>query len=83
MANYGMKELSKTTPQLEDFPPKFRKLGMFIINSGQLMTLKEAFMRSRVRSPSAPPIISVVYDTSGFYVYFIATVFATIRSQNS
>ena len=37
-----MKELSKTTPELEDFPPKLRKLGMFIINSGQLMTLKEA-----------------------------------------
>lgn len=37
-----MKELSKTTPKLEDFPPKLRKLGMFIINSGQLLTLKEA-----------------------------------------
>jgi len=37
-----MKELSKATPKLEDFPPKLRKLGMFIINSGQLMTLKEA-----------------------------------------
>jgi len=37
-----MKELQKTTPKLEDFPPKLRKLGMFIINSGQLMTLKEA-----------------------------------------
>jgi len=37
-----MQELSKTTPKLEDFPPKLRKLGMFIINSGQLMTLKEA-----------------------------------------
>jgi len=37
-----MQELSKTTPKLQDFPPKLRKLGMFIINSGQLMTLKEA-----------------------------------------
>ena len=37
-----MKELTKTTPKLEDFPPKLRKLGLFIINSGQLMTLKEA-----------------------------------------
>jgi len=37
-----MQELPKTTPKLEDFPPKLRKLGMFIINSGQLMTLKEA-----------------------------------------
>ncbi len=37
-----MQELTKTTPKLEDFPPKLRKLGMFIINSGQLMTLKEA-----------------------------------------
>jgi len=37
-----MKELPNTTPKLEDFPPKLRKLGMFIINSGQLMTLKEA-----------------------------------------
>jgi len=37
-----MQELTKTTPELEDFPPKLRKLGMFIINSGQLMTLKEA-----------------------------------------
>ncbi len=37
-----MKELTKTTPKLEDFPPKLRKLGLFIMNSGQLMTLKEA-----------------------------------------
>jgi len=37
-----MQELPKTTPKLEDFPPKLRKLGMFMINSGQLMTLKEA-----------------------------------------
>jgi len=37
-----MQELQKITPKLEDFPPKLRKLGMFIINSGQLMTLKEA-----------------------------------------
>ncbi len=32
----------KTDMKIEDFPPKLRKLGMFIINSGQLMTLKEA-----------------------------------------
>jgi len=32
----------KIDMKIEDFPPKLRKLGMFIINSGQLMTLKEA-----------------------------------------
>jgi len=37
-----MDELTKSALKLEDFPPKLRKLGMFIINSGQLMTLKEA-----------------------------------------
>ena len=37
-----MRELAKSSPKLEDFPPKLRNLGRFIINSGQLMTLKEA-----------------------------------------
>ena len=37
-----MQELAKSSTKLEDFPPKLRKLGQFIINSGQLMTLKEA-----------------------------------------
>jgi len=33
---------TKKELELNDFPPKLKKLGMFIINSGQLMTLKEA-----------------------------------------
>ena len=37
-----MQSLPKTTPKLEGFPPKLRKLGLFMINSGQLMTQKEA-----------------------------------------
>ena len=37
-----MNELAKASTKLEDFPPKLRKLGLFIINSGQLMILKEA-----------------------------------------
>jgi len=37
-----MNELSNPSTKLEDFPPKLRKLGQFIISSGQLMTLKEA-----------------------------------------
>jgi len=37
-----MQELSKPTPKLDDFPPKLRKLGLFMISSGQLMTIKEA-----------------------------------------
>ncbi len=37
-----MDELTKSALKLEDFPPKLRKLGMFMINSGQLMTLKDA-----------------------------------------
>ncbi len=37
-----MQELAKSSTKLEDFPPKLRNLGRFIINSGQLMTLKEA-----------------------------------------
>jgi len=37
-----MQELAKKSSKLSDFPPKLRKLGQFIINSGQLMTLKEA-----------------------------------------
>jgi len=37
-----MKELSNSTPKLSDFPPKLRKLGLFMINSGQLMTIKDA-----------------------------------------
>jgi len=36
------KEKSVIAEQLAVYPPKLRKLGMFIINSGQLMTLKEA-----------------------------------------
>ena len=36
------KEIAKKELDINDFPPKLRKLGMFIINSGQLMTLKEA-----------------------------------------
>jgi hypothetical protein len=37
-----MKELPKPALKLKDFPPKLNKLGQFIINSGQLMTLKDA-----------------------------------------
>jgi len=36
------KEKSVIAEQLAVYPPKLRKLGQFIINSGQLMTLKEA-----------------------------------------
>jgi hypothetical protein len=34
--------LTNLPAKLEDFPPKLRNLGRFIIDSGQLMTLKEA-----------------------------------------
>ena len=37
-----MNKVSNKLPELSEFPPKLRKLGLFIINSGQLMTLKEA-----------------------------------------
>jgi len=36
-----MKELPKTTPKLEDFPPKLRKLAQTIIETIQKKTLKE------------------------------------------
>ncbi len=36
-----MKELPKTTPKLEDFPPKLRKLAQIIIENIQTKTLKE------------------------------------------
>ncbi len=38
-----MNKVSNKLPELSEFPPKLRKLGLFIINSGQLMTLKEAY----------------------------------------
>lgn len=38
-----MNKVSNKLPELSEFPPKLRKLGLFIINSGQLMTLKEAW----------------------------------------
>jgi len=37
-----VQQLSERDIKITDFPPKLRKLGQFIINSGQLMTLKEA-----------------------------------------
>jgi hypothetical protein len=37
-----MKELSKNGTKLSEFPRKLRQLGRFMIDSGQLMTLKEA-----------------------------------------
>jgi hypothetical protein len=37
-----MKELPKPALKLKDFPPELNKFSQFIINSGQLMTLKEA-----------------------------------------
>lgn len=37
-----MNELAKPATTIEDFPPKLRKLGLFLINSGQLMTIKDA-----------------------------------------
>lgn len=37
-----MQEIVKKEINISDFPPKLRKLGQFIISSGQLMTLKEA-----------------------------------------
>jgi len=36
-----MQELPKTTPELEDFPPKLRKLAQTIIETLQIKTLKE------------------------------------------
>jgi len=36
-----MKELSKTTPKLEDFPPKLRKLANTIIETIKIKTLKD------------------------------------------
>jgi len=36
-----MKELTKTTPKLEDFPPKLRKLAQTIVETIQKKTLKE------------------------------------------
>ena len=36
-----MQELTKTTPKLEDFPPKLRKLAQIIIENIQTKTLKE------------------------------------------
>jgi len=36
-----MKELTKTTPELEDFPPKLRKLANTIIETIKIKTLKE------------------------------------------
>jgi hypothetical protein len=37
-----MKELAKNGTKLSDFPRKLRQLGRFMIDSGELMTLKEA-----------------------------------------
>ena len=37
-----MESLNKPSVKLEHFPPKLRKLGSYIINSGQLTTLKQA-----------------------------------------
>jgi len=37
-----MNELAKPAATIEDFPPKLRKLGLFMINSGQLMSIKDA-----------------------------------------
>jgi len=36
-----MKELPKTTPELQDFPPKLRKLANTIIETIKIKTLKE------------------------------------------
>ncbi len=36
-----MQEIPKTTPKLEDFPPKLRKLAQIIIENIQTKTLKE------------------------------------------
>jgi len=36
-----MRELPKTTPKLEDFPPKLRKLAQTIVETIQKKTLKE------------------------------------------
>ncbi len=36
-----MQELPKTTPKLEDFPPKLRKLAQTIVETIQIKTLKE------------------------------------------
>ena len=47
-----MRELAKSSPKLEDFPPKLRKLGQFIISCGQLMTLKEACEAIEINYPS-------------------------------
>jgi hypothetical protein len=37
-----VKEIATTDIKISDFPPSLRRLGQFMINSGQLMSLKEA-----------------------------------------
>jgi hypothetical protein len=37
-----MKEIANKEIKLSDFPPKLRNLGKFMIDSGELMTLKDA-----------------------------------------
>ena len=53
-----MKELSKTTPKLEDFPPRIRRVAEIMTNSIEFYSLKKACELANVNYDSAKTMIA-------------------------
>ena len=53
-----MRELSKTTPELRDFPPRIRRVAEIMVNSIEFYSLKKACELANVNYDSAKTMIA-------------------------